>query len=253
VTRETHLTEGDLTLHVYGESDDPPAADAHLRDCAACRAAFEALRAALAAAEVEEPPARGDDYGARVWQTLAPRLEFERRRALRRKALARRLVAWGTLAASLLAAFLLGRRWPAEVGPTPAPVEIVRERILLVALGRHLDRSHMLLIELANAPAGGTVNVASERRSAEELVEANRIYRRTAARAGESALVSVLDELERLLAEVANGPDELASGELERLRERIEARGLLFKVRVLGSQVERREKSASPAEGVGVS
>ena len=81
---------------------------------------------------------------------------------------------------------------------------------------------------------------------ADELVSANRLYRQTAVRSGEDSLVAVLEELERVLVEVAAGPDALAPQDVAELQRRIEARGLLFKVRVVGSQVRERERELAP-------
>jgi len=55
----------------------------------------------------------------------------------------------------------------------------------------------------------------------------------------------VLDELERVLVEVAASPDALSAVEAERVRERIESRGLLFKVRVLSSEIRERQKTGT--------
>ena len=71
--------------------------------------------------------------------------------------------------------------------------------------------------------------------------------RKTVARSGEPALAAVLEELERVLIEVAAGPDRLTPAALGELQRRIEARGLLFKIRVVGSQVREREKVKLPS------
>jgi hypothetical protein len=115
-----------------------------------------------------------------------------------------------------------------------------------VAVGDHLDRSQMVLVELVNADGKGPVNISAEQRTARDLVGANRLYRETAARAGEVGVASVLDDLERVLIEIANSPSQLSSAQFEEIRHRIEARGILFKVRVIDSQVREREKSPSP-------
>ena len=72
-------------------------------------------------------------------------------------------------------------------------------------------------------------------------------YRQTAARSGEPALAAMLEELERVLVEVAAGPDRLTPAALGELQRRIESRGLLFKIRVVGSQVREREKAKLPS------
>ena len=117
----------------------------------------------------------------------------------------------------------------------------MRERILLVAVGEHLERSQMVLIELKNATGNGSVDISAERDWAQELVPANRLYRQAAQRAGEPGVASVLDDLERVLVEIATSPDRLENTGLEELRQRIEAQGILFKVRVVGSQMRERE------------
>jgi hypothetical protein len=90
------------------------------------------------------------------------------------------------------------------------------------------------------------MDVKAQRALADELVASSRLYRQTAARSGEPALAAVLEELERVLVEVAAGPDALTPGDLAELQRRIESRGLLFRVRVIGSQVREREKGLLP-------
>ena len=45
---------------------------------------------------------------------------------------------------------------------------------------------------------------------------------------------------------VATSPSAVSNAELQDLRRRIEARGILFKVKVMGSQVRERERAARP-------
>jgi hypothetical protein len=105
----------------------------------------------------------------------------------------------------------------------------------------------MILIELANAPTDAPLDISAERVSAGDLASANRLYRQTAVRAGDKALASVLEELERVLVELAAGPEQLSPGEVSELQRRIEARGLLFKIRVVGSQVREKENVKTPS------
>ena len=107
----------------------------------------------------------------------------------------------------------------------------------------------MILLELVNADASQPVDISAQRQWAEQLAGANRLYRASAVRAGETGVASVLDELERVLVEVANAPDRLSPVETRDLIRRIESRGLLFKVRVIGSRVKEREIEAGRASG----
>jgi hypothetical protein len=254
--RTDHFAEDDLVLHYYGESPAPAAVEAHLAACVPCRSEWASLCAALdavtdatagAAAPRELSPADLES----VWLALRPRLVAERQRRAARRAL------WAPLAAAaaLVFAFLAGRHWPTP-SPTPGPSTAaseaqVRERVLLVAVGDHLERSQMLLVELANAPAGRAVDIGPEQERAQELVGDSRLYRQAALRAGEPAMASVLDELERLLVEVAHAPEQLRPAQLEKLQRRIEARGLLFKVRVLESRVRQQQKDEQRAPVAG--
>jgi hypothetical protein len=78
-------------------------------------------------------------------------------------------------------------------------------------------------------------------------VEENRLYRQTALKEGDRAMASTLDELERVLLDIANSPDEVTPAQFEGLRKRIEARGILFKVRVVNQDLRERGKTAQPS------
>jgi hypothetical protein len=112
--------------------------------------------------------------------------------------------------------------------------------VLLVAVGDHLERSQMVLVELANAgaPAAGRLDISYEQQAAEDLLESNRLYRQTAATNGDVATADLLEELERVLLEVAHSPSEVSARQLEELRKQIEERGILFKVKIFGSRLE---------------
>jgi len=81
--------------------------------------------------------------------------------------------------------------------------------------------------------------------SADELLASNRLYRQTAAQIGENGVADLLDDLERVLVEVANGPSEVSMQELAAIQQRIEAQGILFKVKIIGSDIRERGNSAT--------
>ena len=239
----SHLAEEEVVAACFG--DATPEDAAHLARCPECAAAIERMRAVVAAVEAGPVPERGEEYGAQVWERLQGRLEFERR-LLRRAALRRRVTVWGALAASLLVAFLAGREFPRVAPPVAEAIPPeARERILLLAVADHLDRSQVLLVELTNAGPEGALDPSAMQESAEALVTANRLYRASATQAGDAGVASVLEELERVLVEVAHQNEGGSAGELSRIGRRIEERGLLFKVRVIGSQVRSNSSKVS--------
>jgi hypothetical protein len=246
-----HVTEEDLIAYREGISAERAAIGEHLAMCEECRKEFERIEAVLAALDTLPVPNLGDDYGRRVWQQLAPRLPEKRARWWESWFEPKRLAAFGAVAAMLVAAFLAGHYWkPKPVGPDVAK-EQVRERILVVAVGEHLGRSEMMLVELSNAepkdPSQKRVNITSEQRRAEDLLDENRLYRQTALQAGDTALASILDELERVLLDVAHSPDQVTPAQLEKIRQKIEAGGILFKVRVVGKELQERQNT-TPAQ-----
>jgi hypothetical protein len=152
-------------------------------------------------------------------------------------------LAWaGGLAALLLAAFLAGRvtsRAPKGIDLATAP-GVARERLLVAALGEHLEQSERMLLEINNQVPG------DERQRAENLLAANRLYRQTATMEGKLALAATLEDLERVLLDVAHSPDRLSPDQLRLLRARVDDDGLLFKVKVLGLRLRQLDRQPLP-------
>jgi len=246
----THLSEEELILFYYGEAEgESLAAETHLDRCPDCRAAFGALQRVLNVVDSLPLPERPPDYGARVWARIAPHIPARRARWVPRALPApfRWAAAGAALAALLTVAFLAGRFYPQG----PRPVEMAKaadshagERILLVAVGDYLERSQMILVELANANPKGSLDISSEQERAADLVGESRLYRQTAEHTGDTQVAGVLDDLDRVLLEIAHAPSRLSPQDLEKLHRRLEAEGILFKIRVLNSNVD---QALSPA------
>jgi hypothetical protein len=241
----THLSEEQLVLFHYGESDEADAVRAHLQECASCRLEYQQLTRLLAAVDTAPVPERTESYGAAVWERVRPRLVTEARRRPVVVFMRRRWVAAVAVAASLILAFSLGRFLPRDTdemaGSAPGGV---RERVILVAVGDHLERSQMMLIDLVNAEARDSIDISVPQERAADLVTDNRLYRLAAERDGDYATVALLDELERLLLSISNADTDLPADEFESLRRRIEDGGILFRVRVVGANMRREIESA---------
>lgn len=241
-----HLSEEQLIFHYYGELDSPLEAVKHLESCEDCRVRFAALDSDLSLMKAATIPARPDDYGRRLWQRLQPRLVDA---AVRTRPTWLVFPQWKlAVAAALLvvAGFVAGRFGPGRQAPLPEPVsEAARDRILMATVADHLDQSQRALLELANDSDVRAPDSSADQARASELVAANRLYRLSATQAGEASLASLLDELERVLIEIANRPPDVTRRELREIRRRIDEEDLLFKIRVLSSQVRSREKKDS--------
>jgi hypothetical protein len=245
-----HLGEDELVLYHYREAGDAEAVASHLESCEACRAVYEALCQTLSAVGTLTVPEPDGTFESRMWQRVEPGLAARRRRPWLDLVRPSRLVFGGAMAALVIAAFLAGRMWPRSEPAAPATSnasDIGHDRVLLVAIIDHLDRSERALTELVNAEPARTVDISTEQAVVRELVPANRLIRQTATEVGEAGMASLLDDLERVLIEIAHSPSTVSSQEFNEIRERIESQGIIFKVRVLGSDARERQLEAARA------
>ncbi|HXJ14211.1 MAG TPA: hypothetical protein VNH19_18190 [Candidatus Limnocylindrales bacterium] len=249
-----HRTEEELIGYREGEPKERQAISAHLKECAECREELACIEAVFGALDAMPVPDPGENYGERVWQRIAPRLDEKRARWWESLFVPERLAALGGVLALVILAFVAGR-WtkPRIPAVERADAAKVRERVLVVAVGEHLGRTEMVLMELENAPAQKgqkAINISETQRRAEDLVEENRLYRQTALKEGDQAMAGTLDELERVLLDIANSPEEVTPAAFETIRKRIEEQGLLFKVRVVKHGLDERKTNpgAKPAE-----
>lgn len=225
-----HLTEEQEMSVYYG--DLPPHIEAHLRECPACRARIERLREMLDSLREQPVPARGPSYGAEVWTRLLPRLPQRHVRWwLRPWTLA------PAIAALLVIAFFAGMFTQRRVQSGFSAQE--RERVLLIALSDHLERSQIVLAQLLNSRPTD-LDFATEQDRARDLLSENRLLRQTALHDGDNVQAALLDDLERVLLDIANSPSEIAPDDLLALQQRIEDQSLLLKVRITSTDARRK-------------
>ena len=245
-----HLTEEELILHYYSEEGDAFAAEQHLDQCEACRAHYSALQRVLNVVDTLPVPARSEEYGGEVWRRIEGRIP-SRRRWWVLESPWRWAGATAALASLAVAAFMAGRMFP-KASPKPAAVQSASaakkpgEGVLLVAVSDLLERSQMVLIELNHATPADKVDISAEQARAEDLLSENRLYRQTALLKGDTSMANALDDLERVLMDIAHEPAQMAPEELAALQHRMESAGILFKVRVLGTNVKQKQEAAGP-------
>jgi hypothetical protein len=242
-----HPSEEDLILHYYGEADESLETGRHLDGCEECRALYSSLQRLLNTVDGLPVPARDDDYDAWVWGRLDSRLPRQRWNWTGAGPAWRWAMAGVATLVLLATGFVAGRYYPRPGGPVEVASDgQARERVLLVAVGDCLERSQMVLIELVNASAEGPLDISSEQARAEELVSETRLYRQTAATTGNTSVAELLDELERVLLDVAHSPSSLSPAQVETLRTRLDAEGIIFKIRVVNSNVRSRQELPAP-------
>lgn len=241
-------TDEELVLHYYGETPDPEGMERELAASLELRERFANLRAVLDAVEEPPIPEPSPFFESRVWNRLEAEVTAGAdNRLLGLRGWLRPRREWGLIGAVallLVLSFTAGRFWPQdEVTSSVAALEEIRDRILLVTVAGHLEQTEMLLIELANAKGNGVYDLASERQLAAELKSSNRLYRQSALQAGQPELAALLEDLERLLLELAHGPESLTSDDIGALRLQVDESDLLFKVRVVGSRLRQETRT----------
>ncbi len=230
-----HLNDEQLIAHHYRDAD----AAEHLAACSECGARYATLQQVLALVDAAEVPQRGPAYADEVWNRLRWRLDRRERKTRR----------WLLAVAAALAIVLVGgeiwrHRQPASDPQRPAVAAIPKQpnpeaNVLVNVVGDHLDAAERVLTEVANADPAKDLDVSGEQSRAEDLVTANRLYRQTAMRRGDARIANVLSDIEPVLVELSHADDKLSPEELADLQKRIDARNLLFKLRVLNSRSER--------------
>jgi hypothetical protein len=249
-----HLSEEQIVLHYYGDAEQAADIERHLADCTECSAEFTRVQSMLQQIEPLEVPEPAASFEEKTWLNLRDRLP-EKGGFLRRLFSPQRK--WALTSAMvmlLVVAFLAGRFWPRpdqKIAQQP-PSQVSPQRVVLVAVGDHLERSQMLLVEIMNTDTKGPINFSSEQAEARELLDSNHLYRVSSQQAGDPQVARLLDQLGRVLAEIANGPAEVSPGDLEQVRHTIQSEGLLFKVRVVGSEVNSRARRPEQLSGASV-
>lgn len=251
----SHLSEEQIVLHYYGDADAPGEIEQHLSACAECRAEFARVQSMLRQIEPLEVPEPAAGFEEKTWLNIRDRLP-EKGGFFRRFFTSQpKWAVAGLMAVLLVAAFLAGRYWPRPQPPQVAqqPAKADPERVVLVAVGDHLEKSQMLLVEIMNTDTkGGAIDLSSEQAAARDLLDSNHLYRLSAQQAGDPRVAHLLDQLGRVLTEIANGPAEVSPGDLQQVRHTIQSEGLLFKVRVIGSEVNSKVRRSEQAPGANV-
>lgn len=248
-----HLNDEDLIAHHYRDGD----ASEHLRACAVCKAQYETLCRVLSLVESVPVPERGESYADEVWNRLRWRLERRRRRSWQ----------WvASVAAVLAIAFVTGEWWHSRQQPAASGQQIAAaarplntstpqqlntstaqqpdsSKVLVYVVGDHLDAAERVLAELSNADPKKGLDVGEQQKRAEELVDANRIYRQTAARRGDARIAALLSDIEPILVELSHSGAKLTPDELTSMQRRIDSKNLLFKMRVMSAQGEGQHNS----------
>ena len=237
-------------MHFYGDADDSAQVLEHMNACRECREEFERVSSLLGQIEPIEVPEPAAGFEQKTWLNVRERLPERPGSALRRFLSPPKWALAGVMAMIVVVAFLAGRYLrPNSSNITPPPdTQANMQRGMLMAVGNHLERSQILLVEIMHTEPGDH-DLSREQAQARDLLDSNRLYRAGAQKTGDPSVGRTLDELERVLAEIANGPTETTAADLQRVQRQIESQGLLLKMRVIGSKVQHEESTPALKQG----
>jgi hypothetical protein len=251
----THLSEDELIELYYGEGAGGRLA--HQQACRECSARLAELKQSLDAVRSAPAASRGPDYAERVWESLRPRLiPYEKKaRGWRGSAQWRaKAVALGGVLL-LAGGFLGGRYWEritaVKINLAGNTGRQANQRVVLVMVTDHLDRSERLLISLEHADPSDRMEIAQLQSEAQQLLASNRLYRATASRADDPLLAATLEQLEGVLAEIADDP-HLTPADLRSARQEMNAEGILFEIRVLTAGRPGEVREPNHAKGASI-
>ena len=252
------MTDEELMLDYYGERSLEQRAEmrSHLEVCEHCQALERELRGVLALVDTEPAPEAPAGFEREMWARLEPQITSRNGGSgFSRTFWKFELPRWSLAAAAVALAagsFALGRVW----APTPVPGSAIEsvaadagtigERLLRSEVEEHLERSQRVLVELINADESAPVVLASDRERAADLVAAGRLYRRSIGESGDAETRDLLEDVERVLVEIANGPEAETSNDLSGVRARISNQDLIFRLRVMTAEMRERERRARP-------
>ncbi len=248
------ITDEDLTLLFYGEHDDPALA-VLVAESEEFSARYDALCAELKLVDAYQPPQRGDEYGAEVWQRISSQLGDEDTKTTGRlgewfaSLVQPRFSLGGALSIALVAilAFTLGRNGgqvttndpSTPPGVTPVTLaDIDSSRLLGHSVSAHLEQVNLVLTQFVNT----SETSSKDTEYATDMLVANRLYRQAAVSQGNQKLAAFLADLEPLLIELAYQAQSGSAATRERMQQEVKD-GLLFRVRVMNKQLNKPEIS----------
>ena len=115
------------------------------------------------------------------------------------------------------------------VSKQPAPADPTRRE---TETNRHLGQAQLLLRSIRNAEGETARDLAYERELSRELLTRNRLLRRSAERRHAARAEALLSEIEPLLLDIANLPEEPALEDLRSIRELIRGQQIIAELQL---------------------
>jgi hypothetical protein len=254
---------------LYGDLDEGRGSrfDAHLQSCPNCTRLYQQMAETLRVMGAREVAESDEAFWSGYSERLMKRLESQqpqRRTLLRRRPFFESLT-WhshpvlrmGSIAALVLVGIFLGKViWTEEHPSEPAhQVTVSTQRrsdpAIVTAEDRaqsYLQKSKVLLLALANFDPDTddtmTLNLQSQKRISESLVQEAEYLKTALADPAETRLRELIGDLEIILLQIANLENEHDLEAVELVQKGVDKRGVLFRIDLSKVSPKRPEASS---------
>ncbi len=251
-----------LTEKLFGELGAPQEQqlNAHLSECAACRATLAELQNVLQAVGKPARPQMPEHFWEGYWDRLRTRMEKEALQKISFRERVRELLAvrWvpalriAAAAALVLLGIIIGRNFQPQLEQTvsvqtPAPFDVAKAEEISLRTSHLLDRSKILLLGVVNEDftAASTQDIARQRKVSRELLTEVRNLQTVLPNSHDRRLLQLVQQLELVLMQIAALEIEHDLSNVKLVREGIDREGLLLKINI--EELKRNAKTETPA------
>ncbi len=249
------ISEQDLILYHYGELPESEryAITQLLKSDKSVSDRYQALTNLLGTADEWKPAKPAEDFEQKVWSTINTEINNLQKSSKQllvnsKTSIWEKISNWFSpgfyhpapafiIVLALVSFAYYSGRYNTHQDLVNDPTQLVaslspetRDKILFQSVSEHLERSSRLLTTVSMTDSEQSTIASTEQKWARQLLISNRLFSKAAQQSGQWRIVSLLDELEPILIEMANSNDQSFSNR-QQIQERIQDRKLVFKTK----------------------
>jgi hypothetical protein len=233
---------------LYGELKIRDDFDAHLKECAQCRALYQTMQKTLNVMDERVRPELSSDYWERYDESLKNRLKAPQSKE-GKVIFFQKIPGWALKAAAafilvavgiLIGRFYMAPSTPNFVQENPRPQVPAAPQIQRTSLDpetkRFLERSEILLVGIVNLEPDEnstySTDLTAQRKMSRELIQQAPIIKANLKGPERRRMTQLVSDLELILLQIANLEAENDVPEIELVKSGVDRKGVLFKINV---------------------
>jgi hypothetical protein len=229
---------------LYGELKIRDDFDAHLKECAQCRALYQTMQKTLNVMDERVRPELSSEYWERYDESLKNRLKSPQSKDKGKVIFFQKIPGWALKAAAafilVAVGILIGRYYMAPTIPkfvqTPPRQVPIQRASLDPETKRFLERSEILLVGIVNLEPDEdstySTDLTAQRKMSRELIQQAPIIRANLKGPERRRMTQLVSDLELILLQIANLEAENDVPEIELVKSGVDRKGVLFKINV---------------------